>query len=272
MGWDYATFGASDGVPRHQVDPSRSVKDLQAALQVVIQHATQLGVDKTRIALWGTSLGGGHVLVTASKLLHSPPIKAIVAQVPALASGLESVVGTIWASPKTGFAGLGYFVLAILRYGIELVFTNGKPWYIPIVGIPGSASLMQNPGDLLGYLSLTPSDGGKYGWKNAVPVMSGLRLLLYRPLSHALSAIPVPTLLVAAAQDTLGPVLYARQAAAKIPKANLVVLADAGHFDVYHGYVLEQVLSTTVTFLQKHLGLPARVYDGETSQNPVVED
>eukprot|EP00977_Amphora_coffeiformis_P017096 scaffold5479_cov199-Amphora_coffeaeformis.AAC.35 len=256
--FDYATFGASDGVPRHQVDPSRHVKDLHAVIQVVIDHATALGVDGTRVALWGTSLGGGHVLVTSVTLSSQSdsPVKAVVAQVPALASALESVWGTIRTSPTTGLVGMGKFVLTIVRYGTELILTNGEPWYIPLAGLPGSASLMQNPGDFQGYLSLTPRDGGKYGWKNAVTAMSGMRLLTYRPLSHALSSLSTPTLLLAAVQDTLCPVHYVRQAAAQIPQAELVELADAGHFDVYQGPILEQVLSTTVAFLQQHLGLP----------------
>jgi hypothetical protein len=41
----------------------------------------QPGIDPQRIALWGTSFAGGHVLRVAS---HDPRVAAAVAQVPAV--------------------------------------------------------------------------------------------------------------------------------------------------------------------------------------------
>ena len=92
--FDYATLGASDGFPRHEVFPQRQVGDLQAAVTAVAQHGDQLGVDSSRIVLWGTSLGGGHV-ISAAATLHDRPsmIRAVVSLVPNLGSPLESALG-----------------------------------------------------------------------------------------------------------------------------------------------------------------------------------
>jgi len=76
--FDYRGFGASDGAPRQWVSPRRHLEDWLAAVEHVKGLAS---VDPGRLALWGTSFGGGHVLVVAAR---TPGITAVVAQVPLL--------------------------------------------------------------------------------------------------------------------------------------------------------------------------------------------
>src|SRR2546423_7564002 len=57
--FDYRYFGDSDGEPRQLLDIRRQLEDWRAA----ITHARALeGVDPARIAIWGTSFSGGHVM------------------------------------------------------------------------------------------------------------------------------------------------------------------------------------------------------------------
>jgi hypothetical protein len=57
--FDYRHFGASDGQPRQLIDIAGQLDDYRAA----ICFARSLrGVNAKRIALWGTSLSGGHVI------------------------------------------------------------------------------------------------------------------------------------------------------------------------------------------------------------------
>ena len=73
---DYRNFGDSEGEPRNLIKPSRHLEDWQSA----INYARSLeSIDNKRLALWGTSLGGGHVIVTAAK---TSGISAIVVQIP----------------------------------------------------------------------------------------------------------------------------------------------------------------------------------------------
>ena len=74
--FDYRNFGGSEGEPRNLVNPWRHLADWKAALSHV---RTLNSVDGSRIALWGTSFSGGHVMVTAARQVG---IKAVVAQVP----------------------------------------------------------------------------------------------------------------------------------------------------------------------------------------------
>lgn len=76
--FDYRYLGASDGRPRQQISTPRQRVDLRNA---VIFARTCAGIDRERIALWGTSLGGGHVLDVAA---NDPSIAAVVANVPAI--------------------------------------------------------------------------------------------------------------------------------------------------------------------------------------------
>jgi len=66
---DYRHFGGSEGEPRHFGSVRRQLEDIAAALAHL---RAQPQVDPNRVALWGTSFGGGHVLVTAA---HAPQQK-----------------------------------------------------------------------------------------------------------------------------------------------------------------------------------------------------
>ena len=62
--FDYRHFGESGGEPRHLIWIPYQLEDWSAA----IKYARGLKeIDPARIALWGTSMSGGHVIVTAAK-------------------------------------------------------------------------------------------------------------------------------------------------------------------------------------------------------------
>src|SRR5881409_3859928 len=72
----YRHFGDSGGHPRQLLDIGRQLDDWAAALA----YARTLDeIDSARIALWGTSFGGGHVLIAAE---HDGNVAAVVSQCP----------------------------------------------------------------------------------------------------------------------------------------------------------------------------------------------
>ena len=72
--FDYRHFGDSDGQPRQLLDIGRQLDDWAAA----IAYARSLKmVDRSRVVLWGTSFGGGHVIVAAARDRN---IAAVVSQ------------------------------------------------------------------------------------------------------------------------------------------------------------------------------------------------
>lgn len=62
---DYRGFGLSDGEPRSLVDAAAHASDFVDAVHHI---AADSRIDSARIALWGTSLSGGHVIQAAGIL------------------------------------------------------------------------------------------------------------------------------------------------------------------------------------------------------------
>jgi len=82
--YDNRCFGASDGLPRFEIIPSLQMSDIQDA----VTFAQSLPeVDPEKIAIWGSSYSGGHVLQVAA---FDRRVKAVLAQAP-MVSGVETI-------------------------------------------------------------------------------------------------------------------------------------------------------------------------------------
>ena len=140
--FDYRHFGDSGGEPRQLLDIGRQLADWQAA----IGYARTLdGIDPARIALWGSSFSGGHVMALAAR---DPAVAAVVSQV-AFADGLKTL-------PHLG--GLGQ-ALWLTREGLrdQLGALLGRPpRMVAAVGPPGSRAVMNKPDAEAGNRAITP--------------------------------------------------------------------------------------------------------------------
>ena len=76
MAFDYRHFGASDGEPRQLLDIRKQHEDYHAAIGYARGRAW---VDPDRIAIFGSSFSGGHVLAIGAQ---DPRLAAIVSQCP----------------------------------------------------------------------------------------------------------------------------------------------------------------------------------------------
>lgn len=227
--FDYRTFGDSQGEPRNNVNPFHHGKDWDAA----ICHVKQLDeVDNTRIALWGPSFAGGHVIYAATR--HEG-ITAIVSQVP-FVDGIASMLMT---KPldlvKTVFAGLWDVVKSTVMR---------KPYYVKAVAKPGEFAAMNTEESWEGYTNLVPEDST---WENKIPAKVFLMIPLYSPLIKA-SKVTCPALIIAAENDSLIPVKAVRWTAGRIKKGELVVL-DCNHFEPYYGKWFEKIVTAETEFL-----------------------
>src|SRR5215469_634375 len=93
--FDNRNFGASDGMPRQEIDPWQQVRDYRHAITWLRR---QPQIDPHRIGVWGSSYSGGHVLVVGA---IDRRVKCVVSQVP-LASGsrnLKRLVRADMAAP-----------------------------------------------------------------------------------------------------------------------------------------------------------------------------
>src|SRR6476661_499112 len=76
MAFDFRRLGESGGSPRQVVRIDDQLDDYRAAIAFA---ATLPEVDPTKIAIWGFSLAGGHVLRVAAR---EPGLAAAIAQAP----------------------------------------------------------------------------------------------------------------------------------------------------------------------------------------------
>jgi len=231
--FDYRNFGDSDGEPRNLVSPSRHVQDWQAA----ISYARGLnGINTKKIALWGSSFSGGHVLVTAAK---TAGISAVVSQVPFV----DGISTTMLFDLKYQLTGMLHGVRDLLR-----IVTFGRPYYIPVVAEPGVFALMNTPEAMPGFLAIVPK---VTTWKNEAPARILLTLPMYRPISYA-AKINCPVLMIYAEKDSLISPKAVEKTAAKIKDVRKVLL-PTGHFEVYTGETFEKVVKMEADFLCEKL-------------------
>lgn len=239
--FDYRHFGASDGEPRQLLSISRQLDDWAAAIAFARR---QPGIDPRRIALWGTSLSGGHVLVAA---VRDGQIAAVSAQCP-LMDGLAGVLNLI------AYAGLG-MVLRLAGKGLQdsiHALLGRPPVYVPIVAPPGQLAAMSSPDAEPGYRAIAPPD-----WRNEATARLALTIGLYRPIRYA-RRVPCPILIQVAAADSVAPIRAAIAAADKAgPRAELKIYSNTGHFDLYTGTGFERSCTDQLVFFERILRDPA---------------
>ena len=231
--FDYRYFGDSDGEPRQLLDIRRQLEDWRAAIACA---RTLEGVDPARIAIWGSSFSGGHVMTLAA---HDPSLAAAVSQV-AFADGLITL-------PSLGIGQ----ALRLTREGLrdQVAALRGRPPHmIAAVGPPGSNSVMNKPDAEPGMQAVTLPGST---WRNEVAARIALHVGSYRPARQA-GRIRCPILFCVADNDNLtapGPVL---KAAKEAPRAE-VKRYPIGHFDIYVGEWFERAVADQTDFLTRHL-------------------
>ncbi len=232
--FDYRHFGASEGEPRQLLDIGRQLADWAAAVAWIRE---QPGIDPDRIALWGSSFSGGHVIATAA---GDPRLAAVLAQVP-FVDGLATLR---LLPPLTALR----LTLAGLRD--EYRRRRGRrPFTVGIVGPPGAVAAMTSPDAEPGYRALIPPG---VAFNDRVAAGIALRLALYRPARKA-SQVRCPLLISVGSEDAITPPEPARRAAGAAPRGELIEY-PIGHFEAYQGAAFERAVADQTAFLGRVLG------------------
>lgn len=223
--FDYRGFGGSDaprGRPRQDVDHRRHREDYHAAVAHV---ARRPGVDGTRIALWGTSYSGGHVVAVAAE---DPSIAAVVSQGAAM-DGLAVLTGRgRERDPATRDRGkAGRVARAVLSDAVRVVGRR-PPTMIPLLGEVGSGALLSGPG-AVAFQALTGPT-----FRNEMCARGVPRIAFNRPVKVA-ADVRCPTLLVVAERDEVAPPGVMHDVARAIGAQAEVASYDCEHFALYEG-------------------------------------
>jgi pimeloyl-ACP methyl ester carboxylesterase len=233
VAFTYRHFGDSTGQPRQLLSIKRQLADWDAAIAHV---KTRRDVDRNRIAVWGSSFGGGHAIIVASR---HPELRAAVSQCP-FTDGLASAralgpVGTMRLLPTVG-------------RDVVAKAVGTEPVRIKLAGAPGEKALMTAPDALPGYLALVPEDGT---FVNEVAARVAPKITWHRP-GKAVKNVQMPILFCICEHDSVTPpeetLAYARTA----PRGE-IKRYDAGHFDIYLGEAFEAVVTDQTEFLARNL-------------------
>ncbi len=231
----YRHFGDSGGQPRQLLDIERQLDDWAAALA----YARSLdAIDTERIALWGTSFGGGHVIEVAAR---DGAVAAVVSQCP-FTDGLAAVRA---ASPRS----LARAAVPALRDEVARL-RNKPPVLVPLVGPHGSAAIMTSPDSEPGYRALVPPG---VPFENGVAARLINRAGLYRP-GRAARKVTAPILFCICDSDAVAPAGTALRYAATASRGE-VKRYPIGHFDIYLGEPFEHAVRDQTEFLVRHLGV-----------------
>jgi fermentation-respiration switch protein FrsA (DUF1100 family) len=237
LAYDYRHFGESEGEPRQLFSIPRQLEDCSAAIEYVRGLPE---VDPDRIALWGTSAGGGYGLVLAAR---DGKIACVCAQCSALDSEEDGKV----ALEREG---LCFF----LRLFVHAQRDKGRsrfglsPHRIPIVGRPGTTAMVTAPGALEGYARIAGA-----GFVNQVCA----RVLLTthgstNPIDHS-KDVECQVLLQVCEEDNLVSMGSALRTAEILGEKAVVKQYPIGHFDIYTGEDFERAVRDQLEFFTGHL-------------------
>jgi pimeloyl-ACP methyl ester carboxylesterase len=231
--FDYRGFGDSGGGPRQVIDIKRQHEDYEAA----IRTARSLGgIDAQRIALFGSSFSGGHVVSVASR---HPEVAAAIAQVP-YADGIEQLKITPTRVALRG-------TIDGIRDQIA-DWRGHQPVMIAPAGEPGSYAVMTAPEALPGFEAMIEEDSL---WLNQVGARIMLHVGTYRPVAQAPN-VRCPLLVQVGDHDETTPPGPAVKMAERAPKGELLRY-PVGHFEPYIGETFERFVADQVAFLQRAL-------------------
>ncbi|MFZ2511817.1 MAG: alpha/beta fold hydrolase [Gordonia sp. (in: high G+C Gram-positive bacteria)] len=233
LAFTYRHFGDSTGTPRQLLSIKRQLVDWDAAIAYM---KTRPDVDGSRIAVWGSSFGGGHSIITASR---HPELRAAIAQCP-FTDGLASARAL---GPRETVR-----LLPAVAADLVAAVRGKDPALLTLAGKPGEKALMTAPDALPGYLALVP-DGVQF--VNKVAARVAPTITWHRPGKSAKN-VAMPILFCICDHDTVTPPKETLAYAAKAPLGE-VKRYDAGHFDIYLGAPFEAVVADQTEFLIRHL-------------------
>lgn len=232
MEFDFPGWGLSGGWPRQDINPWRRVRAANDALAHLKSRAE---VDASRIVVWGTSFGGGHVVDLATQ---HPDLQGAIIQVPML-DGLA----TLRAVPMPR-------MLQILGYGVADLLKPGGSVQLPTVARQGDFGTMDRDRAWEALqLGLEAHPGAKY--VNRVTARSTLTIGFYRPWTR-LKDVQVPMLIVGATRDTVAPFVAGKVRRVANPHLRVMQI-DADHFDPYFEPVFPDVVAPQLAFLEEIL-------------------
>ena len=239
ISYDYRHFGESSGEPRQYYNKAAQLGDLRA---VIAYARSRKEIRANKIALFGTSGGGGYGLIEAA---NDKNISAVISQCPALDEEADQ-------KHVLQIHGIGH-ILTLLMHAIKDKARSRfglSSHLIPIFGPPGSFAVLTAPGAFDGFARLIAAYPPSKPFQNRVTARFIVEKQGYNPIDYA-DKVDCPVHFAICKFDNLvAPDSYKQIADILGEKADVHVY-PIGHFDIYLGEDFEKAVTNQITFLKK---------------------
>ncbi len=233
LAFSFRHFGGSEGEPREFSCIHRMREDVRAA----IDHVRDLSfVDPERVALWGTSMGSGHVVSVAAK---DQQLAAAIVQCP--------VFDGLVLARTFGIRNIARLTPDIVKDGVRRVMKRSSH-YVRMVGKPGEKAIMSRPGH---YEHVQRLVDDPQTFPNRMSAWVLAQVVTERPAMQSKN-VQAPFLVCAVDREDITDPASTVRAAERAPRGE-VVRYDSDHFELYFGDLNRTVIADQIAFLHRHV-------------------
>jgi len=232
---DHRNFGASDGLPRHDIDPWLQIADWRRAISFL---EAQPEVDASRIGIWGTSYSGGHALVIGATDVR---VKCVVSQVPTI-SGFEQSRRRV--SPDA----MPVFQNRLLDE-LRQIHKGESPATQAVVASDASTPAAYRSEEANEFYRM---DLGEAVWPNQVTLRSSYAASMYEPGIYIERISPRPLMMVIATHDTVTLTDLELKAYERALEPKRLTVIPGGHFAPYTA-AFDKASSAAIDWFETHL-------------------
>ena len=224
--FDYRHLGESGGEPRQHIDIAGQQQDFLAAIKFIKENPL---VDENKLGLWGTSLGGGHVVSVAAV---SQDITAVISQIPYNGFPKKS---------NRSFLDTMRF-LSAMRKDRKRGKKGLAPFYIPAIGKPDELAVIA--GDEAAKII---ENMQSKTWRNEVAPRGIYDMMKYKP-SKTAGSVKATVLVCYGEKDKETQVPEVLELIESLPKTE-VKAYPFSHFEFYNPKIREGIISDQIAFL-----------------------
>lgn len=234
---DHRGFGASDEVPRLEVDPGLQLKDWRDAISFALSRP-ETDPD-AGVGVWGSSFAGGLAMMLAATDSRA---RCVVSQIPHV-SGYRNGRWMFNAAERERLKNR----LAADR---AARFAGAAPEMVPVFSSDPSQLSALPPAK--SARSIRAAEDATPAWRNEVTLRSMGAMLSVEPGAWAPHISPKPFLIIVGAKDTCTFPEHQLEAFAQAREPKRLLIHPGGHFETYTEH-FKRTAGAALEWFEEHL-------------------